>query len=395
MPQFRWRGVTRDGAWRFGRSSAISAERLVERMFQRGIAVTKVTPVRIYYLWYRVPTSMQVQSLETVALLVESGMPLHEACLVTSETVEYPVLQECWVNLADGVERGVGIAEQAQLLKIFGPFITHLLAIGYQAGNFASMARILAEYARSLHELKGKLKSALAMPLITLLFVFGLLWLIFAFLVPSLTTLFSQFNAEIPSSTQCLLTLSATVLSPWFFIALLTFILLCIAAVYGFKQHGWGSRVLLKVPLVGSLYAQWQRMLLVQALSALLQGGMSLVEALQAVAELIPSTMLRLYAFNLLYTVSGGVTLSDALAIADTSLATPLMIAMVRVGQESNKMPAVLNTFAERESAEFIARLHRLTIIIQPTLIILLGFVVLAIISAIYMPLINIAQVVQ
>lgn len=395
MPQFRWRGVTRDGAWRYGRSSAISAERLVERMFQRGIAVTKITPVSIYSLWYRVPTALQVQSLETVSLLLGSGMSLHEACLVTSETVEHPVLQECWVTLADGVERGVGVSDQAQLLKIFGPFITHLLMIGYKAGNFASMARISAEYAQNVHALKAKLKSALAMPLITLFFVFGLLWLIFAFLVPSLTTLFGQFNAEIPASTQFLLTLSAAVLSPWFCIALITLIFLCIACVYAFKQHGWGSGVLLKVPLVGSLYAQWQRMLLAQALAALLQGGMSLVEALQAVTELMPSIMLRFYTSNLLYSVAGGVTFSDALATAQTSLATPLMIAMVRVGQESNSMPSVLNAFAERESVAFIACLQRLTIIIQPTLIILLGFVVLAIISAIYMPLINIAQVVQ
>lgn len=395
MPQFRWRGVTREGKWRFGRSSAISEEQLNTRMFQRGIAITKIVPVANYYFWYRVPTNLQIQSLETVTLLLDSGMPLHEACLVTSETIEHSLLQECWIRLADGIERGVGITDQTLLFKIFGPFVAHLLVIGYQAGNFTSTARVSAAYAQSLYVLKGRLKSALAMPVITLLFVCGLLWLICAFLVPSLTSLFDQFNAAIPSSTLFLLALSAAVQSPWFFIAVCMLICVGVVSAYGFKQYGWGSRGLLKLPLIGSLYAQWQRMLFTQALSALLQGGMTLVEALQTIADCMPSVLLRAYASELLYTVSGGVTLSNAFAIADTPLVTPLMIAMVRVGQESNKMPSVLNAFAEREVADFVARLKRLTVIIQPTLIVVLGFAVLAIISAIYMPLMNVAQVVQ
>jgi type II secretory pathway component PulF len=395
MPQFRWRGVTRDGKWRSGRSSALSREQLESRMLQRGVAVTKVVPVRSYYLWYTVPRIMQAQSLDTIALLIEAGMPISEACLITAETTENVVLQEAWIQMAAAIERGAGITDQSSLSRIFGPFIAHLLVVGYRAGTFSVTARISAHYARASHELTGKLRSALAMPLITLLFVFGLLWLIFAFLVPSLTNLFTQFNAAIPWSTQLLLTISGIVQNPWFFVGMACMFLGCIGFYYVFKYHGWGSAVLARTPGIGTLCAQWQRILFVQALSALLQGGMSLAEALDAIAERMPSAAVRNYATQLAYAVAGGVTLSDAIAVAETSLSTPLMVAMVRVGQESNKLALVLNTFAERESVQFLARLQRLTLMLQPTLIILLGFIVLAVIGAIYMPLINIAHVVQ
>jgi type IV pilus assembly protein PilC len=395
MPQFRWRGVTRDGKWRSGRSSAVSREQLEVRMLQRGIAVTKVSPVRTYHLWYNIPRIMQAQSLETVALLIEAGMPVSEACLVTAETTENAVLQECWVQMADAIERGAGVADQESLTRIFGPFIAHLLVVGYRAGTFSLTARVAAHYARASHELTTKLRSALAMPLVTLLFVFGLLWLIFAFLVPSLTNLFTQFNATIPWSTELLLNISALVQSPWFFVSVACVIFIFAGMFYGIKRHGWGSAMMAHIPGIGTLYAQWQRILFVQALSALLQGGMSLAEALQSIAERMPSPVVRIYATQLAYAVSGGVTLSDAIATAQTPLSTPLMVAMVRVGQESNKLAAVLTSFAERESAQFLARLQRVTIMLQPMLIIVLGFIVLAVIGAIYMPLINIASVVQ
>jgi len=395
MPQFRWRGVTRDGKWRSGRSSAVSPEQLESRMLHRGIAVTKITPIRVYYLWYAVPRTMQAQSFETIALLIDAGMPISEACLVTAETIENPLLQECWVGIADSIERGDGITDQTALARIFGPFIAHLLVVGYRAGTFSVTARISAHYARASHELAAKVRNALAMPLVTLFFVFGLLWLIFAFLVPSLIGLFNQFNAAMPWSTQLLLTMSAAVQSPWFLVGMTGMILGCMAIYYGLKRSGWSYSILTRIPGIGALYAQWQRILFVQALSALLQGGMSLADALQTIAERMPSAAVRFYAEQLAYGVSGGVTLSDAIATAQTPLSTPLMVAMVRVGQESNKLAVVLNSFAERESAQFLARLQRLTIMLQPTLIILLGFIVLAVIGAIYMPLINIAHVVQ
>lgn len=395
MPHFRWRGVTIDGAWRSGRACAVSPEQLTARMLQRGVAVTKLSPLRIYSLWHSVPRIAQAQSLETVALLVQSGMPLAEACVVVAETIDNPLLQECWVNMAASIERGEGITNQAYLSRIFGAFIAHLLILGYRSGTFCVTARICAHYARASHELKARLRGALAMPVLTLFFVFGLLWLLFAFLVPSLTTLFSQFNATLPLSTRVILAISEAVRSPRFMIGLAAVIGGIFAGLLLVKRRSWGAQMLVHIPFIGTLCAQWQRMLFVQALHALLQGGTSLPDALNCIAELMPSVTVRRYATQLGYAVSGGVTFSDALATVETPLSTPLMIAMARVGQESNQLTAVLAALAERESAQFLARLQTLTIILQPMLIILLGFVVLAVIGAIYMPLINVAHVVQ
>lgn len=395
MPHFRWRGVTINGTWRSGRSCAVSQKQLESRMLQRGIAVTTMSPIRIYSFWYSVPSVKQAQSLETIALLGESGMQLSEACIVAAETLDNSLLQECWVTLSESIERGDGITDQNSLTRTFGPFIAHLLVLGYRSGTFCAAARVCAHYARASHELKTKVRSALAMPLLTILFVFGLLWLLFAFLVPSLTALFSQFNAPLPQSTRIILTISAAVQSPWFFISLLLGVCGAVGGFFFAKQHGWGTGLLMHIPFIGTLYAQWQRMLFLHALYALLQGGMSLSDALQCIAELVPSVVLRDYASQLAYAVAGGVMLSDALATTKAPLSTPLMIAMVRVGQESNKLSFLLHMLANRESAQCMARLQALTVILQPTLIILLGFVVLAVIGAVYMPLISIAQVVQ
>ena len=364
-------------------------------MLQRGIALTKISPLRTYYFWYSVPTVQQAQSLETIALLAESGMQLSEACIVAAETLDNTLLQECWVTLSESIERGDGITDQASLARIFGPFIAHLLVLGYRSGTFCATARVCAQYARASQELHTRVRNALAMPLLTLLFVFGLLWLLFAFLVPSLTALFSQFNATLPLSTRIILDISAVVQSRWFFVSLLLGIVIVTGGLFCAKQRVWGVRLLAHIPFIGAVYAQWQRMLFLQALYALLQGGMPLSDALQCIAELVPSASLRDYAAQLAYAVAGGVTLSDALATTEAPISTPIMIAMVRVGQESNKLVSLLHTLADRESAQFLARLQALTVILQPMLIIILGFVVLAVIAAVYMPLINIAQVVQ
>ncbi len=395
MPQFRWKGVTIEGAWRYGRTCAVADEQLSRRLFERGIAVTKISPVKTYDLMYSVPGEKKAQSLETVALLVEAGMQLSQACLVAAETLDNRLLQECWVLISDRIDRGEGIVDHVSLARIFGPFIAHLLMLGYKSGTFCATARVSARYARASSALRAQVRGALAMPLLTILFVCGLLWLLFVFLVPSLTSLFNQFSADLPMSTRALLAISAVLQSIWFFVGFCMCVGVGTLLVFISKRYGWGVSLVVRIPFVGLLYIQWQRMLFLQALYALVQGGMPLLDALQCIAEHVPTAAVRLYGAQLAYEVAGGITLSDALARADTPLSTPLMVAMVRVGQESNNLAPLLHTLAEREAAHFLGRLKAFTLILQPVLIIILGCVVLAVIGAIYMPLINLAQIVQ
>lgn len=394
MPQFRWRGVTIEGDWRFGRASAVSIAQLEMRMLARGIAVTKIAPVKRLQLFQPAVSLLeQAQSLETIALLLESGMRLQEASLVAAEATTDSTLQELWIECAALIEQGKGLEESRMMPQVFNPLIVHLLLISYQAGTLVATARHAAHYARACYDIRHTLRNALLMPVITLGFVVVLLWLIFAFLVPSLTALFSQFNASLPLSTRILLQLSGYARNTWFLGGV---VIIGIIIYLGMRSlFRTTHALLLHMPFIGPLYLQWQRIIFAQSLQLLLQGNVALDEALSVIATTSRSPLLRAYATRVAHAVVGGMPLSAAVATIPLPIATPLMIALITAGQESNNLACTLASFAEREMAQFLSKLRMATLVIQPALIIVLGFVVLAVIGAVYMPLLTLVHVVQ
>jgi|GEM_PF-4623849 len=394
MPLFRWRGVTKEGHWRSGRACALSRAQLEERMLMRGIAVTAAKPLQLYAVFMRpAPPAEQAASLETLAMLLESGVRLGDAALVTAEVSPNRVLQECWLSVAALTEQGKGLDENRYLSYAFGPLMVQLLLIGYRAGTLAKVARVGAWYARTAADLKRSLWNALSIPLITLSFVTLLLWGVFAFLIPSLVTLFSQWHATLPPSTQLLLTISEYARSP-LVLALCAAVLFGVVMLIRFYASA-GFSLFSYLPFIGPLYLQWQRVMFVQSLYALLDGGIALPDALNMLADVAASPASRIYAAQLAHAVEGGMTLSSALATIDIPLASPLMTALITVGQETNNLAQSLKICAERESQELVQHIRIVTTLMQPILIIGLGLVVLAVITAVYMPLMNIAQIVQ
>lgn len=394
MPLFYWRGVTKNGHWRSGRTCAISRAHLEQTMLHRGIAVTAVSP-RTYYwfLMFPVPLSEQARSLETVAMLLESGIRLDEACVTTAEIATNRVMQEFWVTAAALIQQGKGLDENPYLIRAFKPLIVQLLLVGYRAGTLAKVARVGAWYGQSMVRMKQSLWQALLVPLITIGFVGVLLWGIFVWLIPSMITVFSQWHAALPHSIQVLLEISAYVRNP-----LSVCVVVCIGiAIYGIVRYCAMRGIFLYtyIPYIGSLYEQWYRVLFAQALYALLDGGITLPDALNIIAEVGVSPLVRVYAARLAHAIEGGTSLSVALATHDISFVTPLMIAMVTVGEETNALARSLKSCAEREYEDLLYYARTGTMLLQPVLIIGLGLVVLAVIVAVYMPLINIAQIVQ
>lgn len=393
MPHFRWRGVTIEGKWCRGSSCAVSQEQLDARLFSRGIACTQVISARPYILRPTVSRIDQAQGLQTLALLLDAGVKMPEACIVTAETLANPVLQEFFISLALSLERGKEFGDGA-MSGVFNPLVVHLMQVGYNAGTLTKILPLCATFLQSADDTYTRMRSALLMPLLTLFFVLVLLWAIFVFLVPSLTALFSQLNADLPATTQALLFLSAWLSNP---------VIVCVGLLgitcigfmsYFLHQRGFLVRMYAALPVLGSLYMQWHRIVFMRSLAALLDGGVRISEALQVLVRLTPSVYMRRYVEHLAHEVAGGMQLSDALASGDSALATPLMIALVFVGQESNTLAKTLTAAAQRESVLFLGTLQTITLVVQPILILGLGLVVLMIIASVYMPLISIAHVV-
>jgi type II secretory pathway component PulF len=394
MPHFRWRGVTIDGSWRSGRQSALSAEALDRMLFARGVACTRLRSYRPLFKKRVADLPQQAYILESIALLLESGVRLPEAWHTISNYVENPHVQELVIRIATALEQGASLHECFVKYPVFGEFIRQLIIAGYDAGSIAHSMRIAARYVTQLAVTFKQLRAALMMPCITIVFVLGLLWTIIIFLVPVMATMFSHMDTNLPATMLYLLTVSDYVRNP--IVLLLCMGILCLS-IFSIRM---GIRKAQKaywlyIPILGSLYMQWQRIIFLQSYGALLQGGMRVPEALMVMRDTTSVPFVRAYLQTVWRAVDSGMMLSDAMATIDARFFTPSLVALVVVGQESNNIVHAFVTIAQQEYEQFVHALNRYTVLVQPLLILLLGLVVLTIISVLYGPLLHMAHAVQ
>lgn len=288
--------------------------------------------------------------------------------------------------------QGLSFSQALQGYPGVGAGYIQLVAAGENSGTLPlQMERLADQLARQL-ALRRQLVSALAYPVVvlnvSLLVVVALLW----WVVPNMAQLFQDMGAELPGATQAVLSASDWVKNtgPWVGASLLV-AGLSTAIVYRRSPRArlQLDRALLQLPAWGRLRRLHQQSQWTYSLSTLLQAGIPLVDALRSCAQSsTPALSHETEAAR--QQVIQGLSLSQALE-ACTGF-DGLLIEMARVGEESGLLGPLLFKAAQSQEADLSTWVSRLTALVEPAMVLVLGAVIGGVVLAMYLPMFQMGQ---
>jgi general secretion pathway protein F len=328
------------------------------------------------------------QTTRHLALLLRAGVPLGQALGVLVQQIEDKPFRQVVEQVASRVKEGSDVdAALAAHPRYFPELYIHVVRAGVQAGELPKVLVELAAYYTRQKKLRDRVVSALTYP--ALMCMVGALVLVFllAFVVPKVTTVLLEQKRALPWPTEVLLWVSATVTQYWW--ALLP---AAAAAGYGALRFLRGrDRILFRVPVLGDLFrkqivARWAG-----TMSTLLTSGIPVAQALTVVRGAVGSAAMADDIARLEREVTEGASLSDALK--RSRVLPPAVGFVAGVGEESGELHEVLREIAESYNDEVDVASGRLTDLLNPVLIVVLGLVVGFIVAAILLPITDFSNI--
>lgn len=323
-----------------------------------------------------------------LAVMVSAKLPLVEALAVAERQTRDRSLRPALEQVRRDVERGKSLsAALSSHPRIFDALFCTLVEVAEVAGLLGDVLLRLAVFAEKTAALRQKIRMALLYPAVILLVALGAVLFMLTVIVPAFAAMFSDFGAELPAPTQAVIALSQSFTSNWLLIVI---VLAGFAfAVPGLKKidalRATADAIVLRVPFLGSLLAKSESARLCRTLGTMVGAGVGLEQALRVTQKASSNRSMRRLVQQMHRNATRGRTLSSALQ--DATFFPPMAAHLVRVGEETARLPEMLLHVAEHYESELDRLLDGLTSIIEPVLIVLIGGLVGGLLIALYLPI--------
>ena len=397
MPEFTVEYADSKGAIREETASADSAQALRRKYIERGILVRSVqarrTPTASVAPSARGRIDLQqfVVFNEQFLALIRAGMPIPQSLELLAGNVRNKALANHLAAVRDDVKVGVPTSRAFANRQAFPPiYITSLLA-GERSGALAQVLERYVTYQKLTLAIRKKILVSLIYPSILITLVIALVVFLVTFVVPEFAALYETMNAALPVSTQLLVGLGTASRDNWMWL-LAGLVVTVAAAVWVLRSDAARislERITFRAPVIGKLWIRYHVAQVSRLLGTLLTGGIPLIRALDTASESMGSGLLRAALVSAQGRVHEGRSLTESLS--QTGIFPPLAIEMVRVGESTGALPAMLESVAEFFDEEVQTKTTALLNLIEPTIMIGMGIFVAFVLISLYLPIFSLA----
>lgn len=377
-----------------GQVQAASREEAIEKIIRLGYVPVRVeaeaaTRDAAWYWSGNVPARQLTQFNRQLSVLLKSGVPILKALTILAEQMPHRRLRRVIDDIRGDVQTGKHFSEAlARFPGLFPAMERTLVQAGEAGGKLQEALLRVAEYRQQREKLMSRIRAALAYPVF--MAVVGAATVLFMLMVvmPRLLVVFERLGQDLPWPTKVLLQCSALLGrgETWAVIALCAG-LLTAAVVQGLRLPSvrlFRDRVLLRLPLLGSVMHKRELACLSQTLQMLLGSGLPFLRAIQTSSSGLQNGVVRAELAQATVAVEQGASFGDVL---DKSALFPrFMVNLVRVGEESGYLEEALGEVAKTYEEEISEALEMFTGLLEPTMILGMGAIIGSIIIAMLLP---------
>ncbi|MEZ2737913.1 type II secretion system F family protein [Comamonas jiangduensis] len=392
---FEWAGKDRQGKELRGEMRAAGEAQVQASLRRQGVFITKLKK-RNMRTGKRIKPKDIALFTRQMATMMKAGVPLLQSFDIVGRGNPNASVTKLLNDIRQDVETGTSLSVAFRRHPMyFDALYCNLIEAGEAAGILETLMDRLATYMEKTEAIKSKIKSALMYPTSVVIVAFIVVTVIMIFVIPAFKEVFTSFGADLPAPTLLVMAISEFFVEYWWLI----FGVLG-AGGYFFMQAWRRSpkmqramdRMLLKMPIFGTLIdkscvARWTR-----TLSTMFAAGIPLVEALDSVGGASGNSVFKEATDRIQNEVSTGTSLN--IAMSNTNVFPSMVLQMCAIGEESGSIDHMLSKaadFYEQEVDEMVAGLSSL---MEPIIIVFLGGIIGGIVVAMYLPIFKLGQVV-
>ena len=397
---FNYKAIENSGENKEGTIEAINIDIAISSLQKRGLIISAISPVKkplslntVFSFWSSVSNKEIVVISRQVATLFEAQVSALRVFRLIASEEKNLIVQKSINEVADDIQGGSTISKALSKHPfIFSSFYVNMVRAGEESGKLDQTFSYLADYLERNYDVTSKAKSALIYPAFVISTFVLVMIFMFTFIIPKISGILVETGQELPFYTRIILNLSTFfVLYGFFFLAILV-----IAGFFLWKYIKTPEGKLsfdsfkLEVPYVGTLYRKLYLSRIADNTSTLLSSGVSMLKALEITALVVGNEVYKDILEKSVVSVRGGKALS--VAFSEYPDIPPIMVQMVKVGEETGELGNILKTLSKFYQKEVVRAVDTLIDLIEPAMIIILGVAVGILIASILVPIYNITS---
>jgi len=392
---FEWEGKDRNGKQVRGETRASGENQVKAALRRQGVMASQIKKRRMRSGKSIKPKDMAIFTRQ-LATMMKAGVPLLQAFDIVGRGNPNASVTKLLNDIRTDVETGTSLSVAFRKFPLyFDNLYCNLIEAGESAGILDQLLDRLAVYMEKTEAIKSKIKSALMYPISVLIVAFVVTAVIMIFVVPAFKEVFSNFGADLPAPTLAVIAISEIFVKYWWLI------FGGLGGGFYFFMQAWRrnekmqhvmDRIMLKMPIFGTLVdksciARWTR-----TLSTMFAAGVPLVEALDSVGGAAGNSVYEMATKKIQQEVSTGTALT--VAMTNTNLFPSMVLQMCSIGEESGSIDHMLSKAADFYEAEVDDMVAGISSLMEPIIIVILGTVIGGIVVAMYLPIFKLGQVV-
>ena len=399
--KFIYKAKDKQGSLRTGKVEARSLDTAVSILQGHDLIVLEISPEKkitifdeIFGRRARISKKNLAIFLRQFATLLESQVPLGEALRTLYLQAATPTIKDLVFDLVSDLDAGLPLSRALEKKNdIFGEFYMQMIKSGEISGRLEEVLSYLADYAEHEYDLINKAKSAATYPAV----LFGTFILISVVitvaLAPQMVAIFDEFGVTPPIGTKILIFIGGFfknwgILAAVFLLGIIWFLMNYFRSVEGRRI---GGIYILKIPILGDIYKKIFISRFCETAGTLIHGGIPVVTAFEVAGEATGNYTYKKIGYRIADTVKKGESISSILK-KDYEYLPPLVSQMVAVGESTGRLDSILGKVAGYFQKEVDRAFGTMIDLLQPILVVIIGILVAFLVSAVLLPIYQLAQ---
>ncbi|MBA3578078.1 MAG: type II secretion system inner membrane protein GspF [Sphingomonas sp.] len=321
--------------------------------------------------------------------------PLEEALRTIARQSEQEHVRAIVARVADGVVEGRRLGDAlGREPGSFPPLYRAMVSAGESSGALPDLLERLSNLLERQAQMRGKILSALAYPIVLTLVAVGVVAALMIAVVPKVVEQFDDVGQQLPLLTRVVVAISSFLASYWWAVLLV----IAVAAAIGARALRNESirlsfdRMLIRLPLIGRLLRDLHAARMSRTLATMIESRLPLVDGLKLTVPTVQNRALRKAMSDLVVAIRGGGSLSGALGRA--GVFPPILVYLAASGESAGRLDAMLAQAADYLEREFDTFTATALSMLEPAIIVVMGAIVATIVLAILLPILQLEKLV-
>lgn len=404
MANFSYNALDADGKERDGTIDALNMDIAIAALQRRGLIISHIEPIAkkagqgaglaMHISFFdRITNEDIVMLSRQMTTLFEAQVSALRAFRLLAAEARTPKLAAKLDEVATEIQSGSSISMAlSHQPDVFSPFYVNMVKAGEETGKLDETFSFLASYLDRNFEITQKARNALIYPAFIIFTFITVMMLMMTIVIPNLAGMLTSVGGATPVPTLIVISISN------FFRTYILLILLVLIGIggflyrYSFTAPGQEmlSRARLQIPAVGTIYQKIFLSRIADNLSTMLRSGIQILRALEITGDVVGDPVYSHILADAAIEVKGGLPLSEALRKYQEI--PGIVVAMIKIGEETGNMGTILDTIARFYRREVDNAVDTLVGLIEPIMIVALALGVGVLLAAVLMPIYNVAS---